>query len=140
MEKLELQNGHSLKHKGSILLTAILLTGLMSILSLLLLSNYRVVAEFSFRTRQYYEMRIMISLFLADYPNLPPEQQQNGEVYYNKGKVSYRLEKTQLVVTAHVGKYQTVYYEPLMKETEETISSTEMEKEIEEKSENSNSS
>ena len=56
-------NGRFPKHNGGILLTAILMVGMMSMLLLFLLSNYRTAAEFSSRTRRYYEMQIMTELF-----------------------------------------------------------------------------
>ncbi|MGX7196046.1 competence type IV pilus minor pilin ComGG [Enterococcus olivae] len=125
-----MENGRSRKYKGSILLTAIFLVSFMSMLSLLLLSNYRVVTEFSFRTRQYYEMKIMTHLFLADYPLLSSEEQKEGQIKYNKGAVVYRLENEQLVVTAMAGKYKYVHYETVSQEIETSLSTTETETDI----------
>lgn len=100
-------------HQGGILMTTIFTLGLMSLLLLFLLGSYRSVAEFSLRTRRFYEMKIMTQLFLADYPKLPEQDQQKGEIRYNVGSISYRRHDEELFITAFVGKYKQIHTEKL---------------------------
>lgn len=109
-------------HYGGILMTTIFTLGLMSLLLVFLLGNYRSVSEFSLRTRRFYEMKIMTQLFLADYPKLSEQDQQKGEVHYNVGTISYQRKDTDLFINAFSGKYKQTHTEKL--QTNKTDTST----------------
>ena len=117
MERVKQENGHTFKSlKGSALTIALVLISVMSILSLFLLQTYRSVVEFSFRTKGYYQGRIMTDLFLLEYPTLTVKEQQQGVFYYNYGELSYIQEGTQLKIKTSVGKYSWTVYEPIINE------------------------
>ena len=100
---------------GSTLIIALTLISIMSLLSLFLLQTYRSVAEFSFRTKHYYQARIMTDLFLLEYPTFASAKQQQGTIYYNHGQVTYILMDTQLKIKTTAGKYSWTSYEKITK-------------------------
>ena len=98
---------------GSTLIIALTLISIMSLLSLFLLQTYRSVAEFSFRTKHYYQARIMTDLFLLEYSTFASAKQQQGTIYYNHGQVTYVLADTQLKIKTTAGKYSWTVYEKI---------------------------
>lgn len=111
-------NGQSKKHRGGVLLTAVFTVVMMSILLLFLTENYRIQAQFTQRTRQYYETQIIKELFLTDYQALPENKRpKKGEAIYNQGKLNFEKEKDYLLLTVNVGEQE--------KKFKETISKTE---------------
>ncbi|GEQ38760.1 MAG: hypothetical protein L0I89_03970 [Tetragenococcus halophilus] len=96
-------NGRSKKYEGGVLLTAVFTVVVLSILLLFLAENYRIQAQFTRRTRQYYEAQIMKELFLTDYQALAENKRsKTGEVFYNQGKLSYEKKNDHLVLTVYV--------------------------------------
>lgn len=103
MEKQKMGNGRSKKHEGGVLLTAVFTVVVLSILLLFLAENYRIQAQFTRRTRQYYEAQIIKELFLTDYQALAENKRsKTGEVFYNQGKLSYEKKNDHLVLTVYV--------------------------------------
>jgi hypothetical protein len=125
MEQFDQGNGpHPKMLQGSTLIIALTLISIMSLLSLFLLQTYRSVAEFSFRTKHYYQARIMTDLFLLEYPTLVSAEQK-GIVKYNHGQVAYEQEATQLKIKTTVGKYSWTVYEKITKNESENNTETE---------------
>ncbi|MCF1618036.1 hypothetical protein LQF61_11195 [Tetragenococcus koreensis] len=107
-------NGRSTRHKGGVLLTAVFTVAIISVLLLFLSENYRLQAQFTRNTREYYEIQIIKELFLTDYQALPENKRpQKGEAVYNQGKLSYEKEKDQLMLTISVGKRKRNFKEKI---------------------------
>ena len=114
-------NGRSKKYEGGVLLTAVFTVLVLSILLLFLSENYRLQAQFTRRTRQYYEAQIIKELFLTDYQALAENKRpKTGEVLYNQGKLSYKKKKNRLVLTVYVDGQERKFEETVEKNTEES--------------------
>ena len=121
MENRKMGNGRSKKHEGGVLLTAVFTVVVLSILLLFLAENYRIQAQFTRRTRQYYEAQIIKELFLTDYQALAENKRsKSGEVTYNQGKLSYEKKDDHLVLTVYVDGQARKFEETVEKSTEES--------------------
>ncbi|GMA48396.1 competence type IV pilus minor pilin ComGG [Tetragenococcus muriaticus] len=110
-----MENGQSKKHRGGVLLTAVFTVVMMSILLLFLTENYRIQAQFTQRTRQYYEVQIIKELFLTDYQALSEEKRpQKGEAIYNRGKLNYERDKDHLIITVNVEEQKKEFKEAIV--------------------------
>lgn len=108
-------SGRSKRYKGGVLLTAVFTVVIMSILLLFLTENYRIQAQFTQRTREYYEIQIMKELFLTGYQVLPENKRpEKGEAIYNRGKLTYEKEKEQLMLTVSVGEQERDFKEEIV--------------------------
>ncbi|GAA3018338.1 competence type IV pilus minor pilin ComGG [Tetragenococcus solitarius] len=116
-----MENGRSKKHEGGVLLTAVFTVVILSVLLLFLSENYRIQAQFTRRTREYYEIQIIKELFLTDYEALAEhERSKKGEVIYNQGTLSYEQKNDQLVFTINVGEQKRSFKEKIEKEAEKS--------------------
>jgi len=116
-----MENGRSKKYEGGVLLTAVFTVVVLSILLLFLAENYRIQAQFTRRTRQYYEAQIIKELFLTDYQALAENKRsKSGEVTYNQGKLSYEKKDDHLVLTVYVDDQERKFEEVIEKSTEES--------------------
>ncbi len=91
---------HKRRHKGGILLTALLFVQLLSLMLLLVLENSRTTALFYTKTIETYEARIMSELFHAEF--LQNELADQGSRLYNVGKMTYARQGQLLQIECHV--------------------------------------
>lgn len=114
-------SGQSEKHEGGVLLTAVFTVVIMSVLLLFLSENYRLQAQFTRRTREYYEIRIIRELFLTDYQALPESKRpKKGEAIYNQGKLSYEQKNSQLSLIVNVGEQKRSFKEEIKEENKKS--------------------
>ena len=91
---------HKSRHKGGILLTALLFVQLLSLMLLLVLENSRTTALFYTKTIETYEARIMSELFHAEF--LQNEMADQGSRLYNVGKLTYERQGQSLQIECYV--------------------------------------
>ncbi|WP_312542761.1 competence type IV pilus minor pilin ComGG [Enterococcus sp.] len=94
-------NGRSIRYKGGILLTALLLIQLLSLMLITVLESSRTTTDFYHKTIQRYEASIMSELFWAEYQSvLYPK---SGTRRFNTGELTYESRGEQVVITCRVG-------------------------------------
>ena len=91
---------HKRRHKGGILLTALLFVQLLSLMLLLVLENSRTTALFYTKTIETYEALIMSELFHAEF--LQNELEDRGTRFYNVGKLTYARQGQSLQIECYV--------------------------------------
>ena len=91
---------HKRRHKGGILLTALLFVQLLSLMLLLVLENSHTTALFYTKTIETYEARIMSELFHAEF--LQNELEDRGTRFYNVGKLTYERQGQSLQIECYV--------------------------------------
>lgn len=126
-------NGQSQKHKGGILLTAVYTLALTGVILLYLIGDFQTATEFSLRTKNFYQMKIMTELFLSDYQQGLISETSSGKIFYNTGYLNYQFQETQLIITAYAGKDKRTHIEKIHQlETVDSESDTEIESSSEE--------
>jgi hypothetical protein len=103
-----LGNGRSIRYKGGILLTALLLIQLLSLMLITVLESSRTTTDFYHKTIQRYEASIMSELFWAEYQSvLYPK---SGTRQFNTGELTYESRGEQVVITCRVGTRTFTFY------------------------------
>ncbi|WP_266102660.1 competence type IV pilus minor pilin ComGG [Enterococcus gallinarum] len=96
------------RHRGGIFLSVLLFFSLTSCLLLLVLEDERLTSNFTIRTTNLYQAKIMKELFLMDYYSKDSELASTGKRTYNKETLSYEgsNEKVIIIVKMKNGYYR----------------------------------
>lgn len=92
-----------MKHKGGILLTALLFIYLFSFIFILVLEDFKLTQQFVLETKNFYIAKTMVSMFLFDLKQENKEVKHMGQECFSSGSLEYTYDQNKLNFSITIG-------------------------------------
>ncbi|MEI5995051.1 competence type IV pilus minor pilin ComGG [Candidatus Enterococcus mansonii] len=107
------------RHKGGILLTALLFTFLFSFIFILVLEDFKLSQHFSVQTKDYYTAKTIARLFVSTIKKQKVIE-KSGRQQFSEGILEYEYDKKTLKIIININKKYYQFQERYQLETVES--------------------